>query len=66
MEGIDLSGRYEPKIMMVVYKKNNEYYMEQHNIKANGVVGPGIPLSKQAITKIANTFASNRINKKEK
>lgn len=49
---------YMPRMAMVVYAtKNNDYYLESHEIDEKGRMGPGSPLSEECITDMVSAFS---------
>lgn len=52
---------FHPFMAMVAYKnKNNEVYIESHNINEKGRMLAGVPLSKACITELAGSFSQEQ------
>jgi len=62
---IDIRGEYKPIMVIVSYRKDNDFYLETHDILESGNIGAGKPLSEYAVRKIADSFTSKKLKKKE-
>lgn len=58
-----LTSQYNPVLGIVVYKdKENDYYLESHDITSTGGFGPGKPLLQETMQGIVDTFFDDRQN----
>jgi len=62
---IDIRGEYKPIMVIVSYRKDNDFYLETHDILESGNIGAGKPLSEYAVRKIADSFTSKKLKRKE-
>jgi len=53
--------KYVPQLAVILYESDidNEYYLESHDIDAQGRLKPGVPLSMECISAIAANFTQN-------
>ena len=63
---VNIHGDYDPKMVIVVYQMNRDFYLESHRILKNGTLGAGKPLTSGQIKQIADNFTSKKIKNLKK
>jgi PRTRC genetic system protein B len=57
---------FRPDTVIMVYKSDHNYYLEQHAIREDGTLTSGQPLRKATVARIADNFTTKKIRSLEK